>query len=151
MGEVTALADRLPAWVLVLVAVAVVARYLGQMVAEASESWSRVLGPLGRRWREQAQRRRGRGDVVLEDLRHHVDYLAGRVDELMADARKRDERDRERDRREHDRDRYLAYLIRCLRAIERWAAQQQVDLPGPMVLSIDEWLAAGAQAQEESS
>lgn len=141
MGELGDLANRLPGWVLVVLAASALVARLGQVLASASDSWAKLLGPLGRRWRAQAERRTGRGDAVTADMQREIDRLTGRVDALVKRDQERDAEDRDRDLREHDRDRYLVYLIRRLKDIEMWAAEHLLDLPPPPVLSFDEWQA----------
>lgn len=46
-----------PGWIVLAVAAAVGLKYLAQFLSEASESVAKILGPLGRRWRERGEQR----------------------------------------------------------------------------------------------
>ncbi|QCG77036.1 hypothetical protein SEA_EWALD_27 [Gordonia phage Ewald] len=64
--------QHLPEWSVVVVVVAIALNYAGRMLAEASEWWAKVLGPLGRRWRERgirrAEERRTERTVRLDEI-----------------------------------------------------------------------------------
>ena len=88
MSDPLALLDRYP-WLLFLVVLVAALKWIGTALAESSESWARVLGPLGSRWRARGQRairvddlRRAREAADLEDMRRQVDYLSSRVQTL---------------------------------------------------------------------
>ncbi|QNJ58366.1 membrane protein [Gordonia phage YorkOnyx] len=51
------LPDNTPGWIVLAAFVLVGLKYLGQFLAEASETWAKILGPLGRRWRARGARR----------------------------------------------------------------------------------------------
>ncbi|WP_406234907.1 hypothetical protein [Nocardia sp. NBC_01009] len=91
MGEVTAVAQALPPWVLVVIAAAVGVKYLGQALAEGSEQWARILGPLGRRWRSRAERRTEKEAADLVALQRQVENLSVEVERLTARDKKRGE------------------------------------------------------------
>lgn len=75
------IAEYGPQWLVVAVLVIVVLNYVGRMLSEASESWAKVLGPLGRRWRERGSRRQQEraaeraAPADLKDMRRQRDYL----------------------------------------------------------------------------
>lgn len=73
---------HLPEWAVIAVVVLVTMNYIGRMAAEASESWAKALGPLGKRWRERGIRRqeeRKQDRTVrldeLEDVQRDRDYF----------------------------------------------------------------------------
>lgn len=132
MGDVERMAGHLPSWALVLIAALITLRYVGQVLAEASEWWARALGPLGRRWRVRSERRSA--DVVSADLLVRVEYLAGQVQELRR-------HDRARSRREDQRDDYLVYDTQWHADLEQWAARNRVTLPPPPHMTFREYLA----------
>ena len=53
----TEITQSAPEWVTLAIVVFVALNYVGRILSEASESWAKVLGPLGRRWRERGLRR----------------------------------------------------------------------------------------------
>lgn len=82
--EITALA---PPWAVGILVVALIILHLGRMLAEASETWAKVLGPLGKRWRDRGlHRRQERLDerdarrADLEDAVRQRDTLAHALD-----------------------------------------------------------------------
>lgn len=102
MAEVTAVAGSLPPWVLIVIAAVVLAKYLGQALAEASEQWAKFLGPLGRRWRGRAAKRTEEEAADLSALKRQVRNLAGEVKRLT-------QKDRERGAFEETCREYLVY------------------------------------------
>lgn len=76
----------------------------GALLAEGSEKWAKLLGPIGRRWRNRAEYqaeiqrrsddsavrhreiRQAHAEAVIEDLQRQVAYLAGQVGTLRADV-----------------------------------------------------------------
>ncbi|MGV9742885.1 hypothetical protein [Nocardia farcinica] len=102
MTDLAALADQLPSWVLVVLAAVVAVKYLVQGLAESSEHWARILGPLGRRWRNRAQRRTDQEAADLSALRRQLSNLADEVTRLT-------NRDRERAQFEETLRAYLVY------------------------------------------
>lgn len=72
-----------PEWLVGLVAIAILLRWLGQVLAEMNESWAKALGPLGRRWRNRGLARqearaadRTARMADLEDMTRQRDALA---------------------------------------------------------------------------
>ena len=51
------LPDGTPGWIVLAAFVIVGLKYLGKFLAEASETWAKILGPLGKRWHERGARR----------------------------------------------------------------------------------------------
>ncbi len=71
-----------PEWLVALAVALLVLNWVGRVLAEASESWAKVLGPLGRRWRERGiarQEARAEASAVrmadLADVTRQRDYL----------------------------------------------------------------------------
>lgn len=102
MGEIAAVADSLPPWVLIVLAGAVTFRYLGQALSEGSESWARAFGPLGRRWRSRAERRVAQEAADLASMKRQISHLVKDVQRLTR-------LDRERNAREALLQDYLVY------------------------------------------
>ncbi|AON97391.1 hypothetical protein SEA_NYCEIRAE_28 [Gordonia phage Nyceirae] len=82
-GEI---AQHLPEWSVIIVVIAVALNYFGRMLSEASEWWAKVLGPLGKRWRERglrrAEERRAARTVRLdeiEDMTRDRDYFKSKA------------------------------------------------------------------------
>ena len=72
-----------PEWLVVLVVVLVGVNYAGRMLAEASETWAKLLGPLGKRWRDRGLKRqqerineRDARQADLEDMTVQRDNLS---------------------------------------------------------------------------
>ncbi|WP_033189281.1 hypothetical protein [Rhodococcoides fascians] len=66
-------------WLVGLVVVLAALRYVGQLVSEVSETGAKIFGPLGRRWRDRAERQRAREARDVVDLRRQVENLDSRV------------------------------------------------------------------------
>lgn len=49
--------DRLPSWALIIIAIAAFLNYVLPRFAEASETFAKIFGPLGARWRRRGIRR----------------------------------------------------------------------------------------------
>ena len=72
-----------PEWLVGLVVIVVVLNWAGRVISEASETWAKLLGPLGRRWRARGlQRQEARAAertarmADLEDVTRQRDTLA---------------------------------------------------------------------------
>lgn len=50
--------------------------YLGKILSEAYETWAKLLGPLGRRWREKGHQRTQKRAQMSEDHLADVDSLS---------------------------------------------------------------------------
>ena len=79
-----------PEWLVGLVVALVLLNWLGRVLSEASETWAKILGPLGRRWRGRAQHRqetraaeRTARMADLEDMTRQRDAL----DAALSDCR----------------------------------------------------------------
>lgn len=66
-----------------------IAGYVLKIVAQASETGAKLLGPLGKRWREQGDRaarrasvRRSEENAVIVDLKAQVEHFVARVKAL---------------------------------------------------------------------
>lgn len=95
MGEFLPFA---PEWLVIAITVLVALNFAGKTLAEASESWARVLGPLGKRWREIGQRRASeRNDLRevraadLADVTRQRDYFEARAQRCDADLNVRED------------------------------------------------------------
>lgn len=135
MSEIVPFLDGLPPWVLILVVITVTAAYLARAVAESSDTWAKILGPPGRRWRARANRRATR---EAADIR----MLKRQVSNLMA-------RDAERDRRDAERDKFEARLRLYLAYDADWHFRARLAAAGagtrlPEHLSFIEWEATGS-------
>lgn len=71
-------------WLIGLVIILVVVRYVGQIVSEVSETGAKIFGPLGKRWRERAERERAREAADITDLKRQIEGLEPRVKALTA-------------------------------------------------------------------
>lgn len=118
--DVAALLQGYP-WLLLVMLVAIVIRYVGQLLSEASESWAKVLGPLGRRWRSKAERRRVVEAADLADLRRQVDNLAPRVESMTEKVAMYDD--------------YLQYDANWHRDIALHGAERGWEFPPPEHIS----------------
>lgn len=79
--DATALIPSNP-WLVGLVIGLAALRYVGQLVSEVSETGAKIFGPLGRRWRDRAERQRAREAADVVDLRRQVQNLDLRVKAL---------------------------------------------------------------------
>lgn len=140
MGELAAFTNLLPPWVLIVIAVAAAANYLGQALAAGSEQWARVLGPLGKRWRSKAQRRAEQEAADLSSLRRQVTNLAKEVNRLT----KRDEQRGAAEARLRD---YLVYDADWHWRTRLWAVESGNNLPEH--LSFNQWEAAPSPPVDE--
>lgn len=87
--EVSSLIDANP-WLLLVFGVAIALRFVGGVLAEASESWAKVLAPFGgQRWHDRAKRKKSRVRRAIaqdySDMQRQIDRLGRRVT-TMADA-----------------------------------------------------------------
>lgn len=93
-----------------------------KIAAQASETFAKMLGGLGRRWQaqrrraeEEAREERAAKNAVIEDLRSQVDHFVGRVETM----------DKRLNRLQTDadlRDDYLAYDAEWHAELDRSAA-----------------------------
>lgn len=139
--------ERYPS-LLYLVALVAALHYVGKVLAESSDTWAKVLGPLGRRWRSRAvrdiERRKHAHDVqvartahqeaIAEDLQRQIDYLNPRIELLYAEVASL-----------HD---YLAVDAGWHARAEVHLATLGVDVPPPPHQTYREWRDATAQRQE---
>ncbi len=100
MTELAPFLDKLPPWVLPVLAAVVFANYIARAAAESSETWARILGPVGRRWRSRAARRAEGEAEDIRVLKRQVSNLAREVNRLTA---------KDQERREFE-DKIRAYL-----------------------------------------
>lgn len=80
-----------PGWLVLFVAIAIGLKYLAQFLSEANESFSKLLGPLGRRWRERGlERMRERAETSsfqLTAIADDRDFFKQRAADLEAERR----------------------------------------------------------------
>lgn len=82
---------------LTILGILLIAGYVLKIVAQASDTVAKLLGPLGKRWREQGNRtvrkaavRRAEDNEVIRDLKARVEYFVGQVEELKKHGRDRE-------------------------------------------------------------
>lgn len=83
-------ADHGPQWLVSAVIVIAIIAYAGRVLSEGSESWAKVFGPLGRRWRSRGLRRqeqrfaeRDIRDVDLQTRDRTISYLSEQLDNCL--------------------------------------------------------------------
>lgn len=96
-SQFTQLTEVAPQWLVLIVVVVVAINFIGRTLSEASESWARVLGPLGRRWRERGLRRQeARKELSesraldLEDMKRQRDYLGEQLESCRSEHEPKD-------------------------------------------------------------
>lgn len=84
------LAEYGPQWLVSGVVVIAIVAYTGRVLSEGSESWAKVFGPLGRRWRSRGLRRqeqrfaeRDIRDIDLESRDRTIGYLSMQLDTCL--------------------------------------------------------------------
>ena len=124
-----------------IAAIAFVVGYILKIASQASESVAKLLGGLGRRWREQDQqavrrvsRQRRQQDAVAEDLRRELAHFVGRVDRL-------DSQVDHLQRRADLHDDYLAYDAGWHARFDRHAAREGWVIPPPPHMTFSEVVA----------
>ncbi|MFN3600492.1 MAG: hypothetical protein ACK4UY_03780 [Dietzia sp.] len=102
-------------------------KFILQGASEVSEKVARLLGPLGRFWRERGRRRdeRGSRDEERTDLIRQRDHLAERLKVVI--------------RNRNTTDDYLEYDARWHARLERCAATEYPDDDLPEHLTYDEF------------
>ncbi|WP_032368601.1 hypothetical protein [Rhodococcoides fascians] len=117
---------------LTILGVLLIAGYVLKIVAQASETGAKLLGPLGKRWREQGNRaarrastRRGEDNAVIADLRAQLDHFVTRVETLEKKSTQKDE--------------YLTYDAEWHATNEIHAAEHGYDFPLPRHLTFNEF------------
>lgn len=86
--EVSNLLEGNP-WLLLIFGAAIAFRFIGGVLAEASESWAKVLAPVGgHRWRDRAERKKAARRTSLArdyiDMQEQLDRLGRRVSKMSA-------------------------------------------------------------------
>lgn len=89
--ELTEVLRLAPEWLVMIVIIVAVVSWVGRIASEASASWAKVLGPLGRRWREsgiarqevRAEERTARM-ADLTDMTRQRDALESALDHCRA-------------------------------------------------------------------
>ncbi|QWS68149.1 membrane protein [Gordonia phage VanLee] len=117
------IAQYLPEWSVVLVVVAVALNYFGRMLSEASESWAKALGPLGKRWRERGIRRAEERRAVRQGRLDELDDMERDRDYFKAKQRKTE------DRLQLLEDDYLSYDAAWHRQVRLQAIDAGCELP----------------------
>ena len=149
--DVSALLQDHP-WLLLLVVIVVVFKFVGQALAESSESWSKVLGPIGRRWRTRGVRRvnahQAERQKIAQELRKQIaeDAEARRAAEAadLSDMRRQTETLERLLRNMTEllalHDDYLAYVARWHRDTSLHAAAAGWVFPPPDHMSFLEFV-----------
>ncbi|WP_109527278.1 MULTISPECIES: hypothetical protein [Nocardia] len=126
------IAQFAPEWLVGIVVVAFALKYVGQLLSEASETWSRLLGPLGRRWRANGLRRQQERVEAREirqadfaDVTRQLEYISTQLEQCRAATESRDE--------------FIAYDARWHRDLNLQAIEAGCDLPAYMTYR--QWLA----------
>lgn len=104
---------------LTILGILLIAGYVLKIVSQASETVSKALGPVGRRWRDQGNRvarraeaRRSEENQVITDLKQRLEYFVGMVKDIETASR-------EKERVYEVKDDYLAYDA-------QWHADQSI-------------------------
>lgn len=90
------LPQNTPGWIVLAAFIIVGLKYLAQFLAEASETWAKLLGPLGKRWRRRGERRQA----------ERAETAGGQITSLESDVKFYRARSR---RFERDHARFLAW------------------------------------------
>lgn len=113
--------------------------YAMKIVSQASETASKYLGPLGRRWREQGNRssrraeaRRSEENQVIQDLMARVEYFVEQVEELK-------EHGRQKEAEYEVKDAYLAYDAAWHGNTKIHAAEVGYQFPPPEHMTFNEF------------
>lgn len=125
-----------PSWLVWGVAIVVGLNFALKTLAETSESWAKVLGPLGRRWREIGQKRQQeRSDLRevraadLADVTRQRDYFEARAQRCDADLNVRED--------------YIAYDAKWHRETNLKAIEAGCEMPPHT--SFRQWLLLPAE------
>lgn len=111
-----------PEWLVAIAIAILVFNWVGRMLSEASETWAKALGPLGRRWRNRG--------VARQEARH-AERL-GRMADLDDMTRQRDALDHALDRCRKSQEsthEYLAYDVDWHRNTSLSAIEAGCKLP----------------------
>lgn len=124
---------------LTILGVLLIAGYVLKIVAQASETSAKLLGPLGKRWREQGNRAARRADArrseenqVIQDLRARVEYFVEQVEELK-------EHGRQKEAEYEVKDAYLAYDAAWHGNTRIHAAEMGYQFPPPDHMMFNEF------------
>ena len=131
------LPSETPGWIVLAVAAAVGLKYLAQFLSEASESFAKVFGPLGRRWRARGEQR----------MQERADTDTRRVSAITEDRDFFEKRSIEVEKRavkaENDNKVFMDWYLQCDQRFHRnvviSAAEKGCPLPEWKPLS--EWIA----------
>lgn len=124
---------------LTILAILLTFGYALKILSQASETISALLGPVGRRWREQGNRvarkseaRRAEDNQVITDLKARVEYFVGQVQELKDHGAKKEA--------EYEiKDAYLAYDANWHGNVKIHAAESGYEFPPPNHLTFNEF------------
>ncbi|WP_032380550.1 hypothetical protein [Rhodococcoides fascians] len=89
---------------LTILGVLLIAGYVLKILSQASETSAKLLGPLGKRWREQGNRAARRADArrsedekrrkedneVIRDLKARLEYFVAQVEDLKAHGKEKE-------------------------------------------------------------
>lgn len=124
---------------LTILGVALIAGYVLKILSQASETSAKLLGPLGKRWREQGNRAARRADArrseenqVIQDLRARVEYFVEQVEELK-------EHGRQKEAEYEVKDAYLAYDASWHGNTKIHAAEMGYQFPPPEHMTFNEF------------
>lgn len=126
------IAQFAPEWLVLIVVVAFALKYVGQLLSEASESWAKILGPLGRRWRANGLKRQQERVEAREiraadfaDVKGQLEYIADQLEQCRAASEQRDA--------------FIAYDARWHRDLNLQAIEAGCEVP--TYLTFRQWLA----------
>ena len=75
-------------WIVLAAFVIVGLTYLGRFLAEMSETWAKLLGPLGKRWHARGQRRQAARAEIVEQIPLRLETAEADRDFYRARARR---------------------------------------------------------------
>lgn len=104
-------------WVLWVLGIVIVLKYVAQGLAETSDTAAKVLGPLGKKWRGRGQARREGEAADVASLKRQVEHLETRLNEVEADREVAIA--------------YLEYDAQWHNRVRIWAAENGYTLPPP--------------------
>lgn len=124
---------------LTILGILLIAGYVLKILSQASETSAKLLGPLGKRWREQGNRAARRADArrseenqVIQDLRARVEYFVEQVEELK-------EHGRQKEAEYEVKDAYLAYDASWHGNTKIHAAEMGYQFPPPEHMTFNEF------------
>lgn len=117
---------------LTILGILLIAGYVLKIVTQASDTVAKLLGPLGKRWREQGNRTVRRAEARRQvdnaenvDLRNQLKHFRERLDEVEKNSNLRDD--------------YLVYDAEWHATNEIHAAEQGYQFPMPKHMTFSEF------------